>query len=438
MKKSKNQLSILLFAIVACVILTYYVGFIRGREIVYTHFFYIPIILAGMWYQRKAIFTALFLSIVYILLTHLSPRPVSINTFTRCFILITVAYIIGLISDKRAKGESQLRETRDYMEKLINLANAPIIVWDPLFSITRFNQAFEHLSGYTANEVIGKELSMLFPESSRDESMNKIQHTMKNTNWECEEIPILHKKGDINVALWNSANIYEKDGATLLSTISQGTDITERKRAEQKLKELNHAIEQSSEGIATADLDGKFIFINKRWADMHGYQTDDLIGQPLSILDSPEDKKNFPKVWKEIKKKGFLRGELKRVRKDGSSFPAIMTSSMVKDDKDRPIAIIGTCQDITERRQAEAELRKHRNHLEKLVEERTSKLTTVNEQLQREITERRQAEEELKKRLDQLEVYYKATVGREGRIIELKHEVNELLFKLGKEKRYGV
>ncbi|MFA5817433.1 MAG: PAS domain-containing protein, partial [Bacteroidales bacterium] len=45
-------------------------------------------------------------------------------------------------------------------------ANAPIIVWNPEFRITRFNHAFEHLTGYPAQEVIGKELRMLFPEGS--------------------------------------------------------------------------------------------------------------------------------------------------------------------------------------------------------------------------------------------------------------------------------
>jgi len=53
------------------------------------------------------------------------------------------------------------------------------------------------------------------------------------------------------------------------------------------------------------------------------------------------------------------------------------------------------------------------------------------------ITDRKRAEEELKKRLDQLEVYYKATMGREGRIIELKQEVNALLEELDRERKYG-
>ncbi|MCK4701551.1 MAG: PAS domain S-box protein, partial [Bacteroidales bacterium] len=70
------------------------------------------------------------------------------------------------------KAEQELRETSEYLENLINYANAPIIVWDPAFRITRFNHAFEHLTGYKSGDVMGKELSILFPDTSRKESMD--------------------------------------------------------------------------------------------------------------------------------------------------------------------------------------------------------------------------------------------------------------------------
>ncbi|MBU0651741.1 MAG: HAMP domain-containing protein [Proteobacteria bacterium] len=65
------------------------------------------------------------------------------------------------------------------------------------------------------------------------------------------------------------------------------------------------------------------------------------------------------------------------------------------------------------------------------------KLIAAVETLQ-DITERKQAEEELKKRLEELEIFYDATIGREGRIIELKQDVDKLLGQLGKEKKYDV
>jgi PAS domain S-box-containing protein len=136
---------------------------------------------------------------------------------------------------ERKKAEDALSETRNYLENLFNHANAPIIVWDPSFKITRFNHAFEHLTGQIAEEIIGQRLEILFPESSRDSSLSKIERTLVGEYWESVEVPILHKEGDVRIVLWNSANIYANDGKTLIATMAQGTDITERKNAEEDL-----------------------------------------------------------------------------------------------------------------------------------------------------------------------------------------------------------
>ena len=63
---------------------------------------------------------------------------------------------------QRMQAEEAFRETNAYLENLINYANAPIIVWDPDYRIVRFNHAFERLTGYVAEEVIGKSLEILF------------------------------------------------------------------------------------------------------------------------------------------------------------------------------------------------------------------------------------------------------------------------------------
>jgi len=78
---------------------------------------------------------------------------------------------------------------------------------------------------------------MLFPEASRKESLSKIARTLSGEYWELVEIPILRKDGDIWLALWNSANISASDGKTLIATIAQGTDITGRKQAEERIRE---------------------------------------------------------------------------------------------------------------------------------------------------------------------------------------------------------
>lgn len=132
----------------------------------------------------------------------------------------------------------ELRETRDYVDNLINYANAPIIVWNPNYEITRFNHAFERLTGRTADEVIGEKLGILFPDESHDESMKHIHKATSGVRWEVVEIPIKHKDGTVYILLWNSATIYAEDGKTVIATIAQGQDITERKKAEQMKDEF--------------------------------------------------------------------------------------------------------------------------------------------------------------------------------------------------------
>lgn len=157
------------------------------------------------------------------------------------------AYIVSDITERK-RAEEALRETRHYLDNLINYANAPIIVWSPDLRITRFNAAFEHLSGYAADEVLGRELVVLFPEESREESLEKIQRTITE-QWQSVEIPILRPDGGIRIALWNSANIYDKDRTTLLATIAQGQDITERIAAEEALRINAENLQRSNEDL---------------------------------------------------------------------------------------------------------------------------------------------------------------------------------------------
>ncbi len=143
-------------------------------------------------------------------------------------------------------SDENLRQTRNYLDNLINFANAPFIVWNPQFKIIRLNRAFEDLTGYNSNELLGQNLEMLFPDSSKKESFLLIEKTLGGEHLESKEIPVLTKQNDTRIILWNSAPIYDKDGKTLISTIAQGQNITELKKAEEtlraseaKLKEIN-------------------------------------------------------------------------------------------------------------------------------------------------------------------------------------------------------
>ncbi len=148
------------------------------------------------------------------------------------------------ITEKK-NAEARLRETNEYLRNLIEYANAPIIVWDPAFRITRFNHAFENLTGRSEQEVLGQPLSILFPESSRGTSLDLIRQTLAGERWEIVEIPIQHISREVRIVLWNSANIVDPQG-TIIATIAQGQDITDRKQNEVQREMLIKELEQKN------------------------------------------------------------------------------------------------------------------------------------------------------------------------------------------------
>lgn len=286
------------------------------------------------------------------------------------FVNHKVSRAYGNIMDitERKKTEEELRATRDYLEHLFNYANAPIIVWDHLLRITRFNRAFEHLAGYAADEVIGKELHILFPEESKEESLDKISRTSIGEFWESVEIPILRKKGDIRIALWNSANIYDNDGKTLLATIAQGQDITERKRAEEGMAdEANRRrilMEQSRDGIVILDQNGKVYEANRQFAAMLGYSLEEV--KHLQVWDW-EDQWTPQQLLEMIRSVDATGDhfETRHYRKDGSLYDVeISTNGAVLGGQKLVFCV---CRDISERKSAERALRQSEERLRVLM-----------------------------------------------------------------------
>jgi PAS domain S-box-containing protein len=147
---------------------------------------------------------------------------------------------------ERKKAEEALRQTKEYLDNLLNYANAPVIVWDNENKISLFNNAFEALTGYKKESVLGRNIAVLFPPLQKEEILQTIEKATKGEKWQSVEVPILCKGKETRIALWNSANITDKDG-NIVATIAQGQDITERKNMEKWLKEYSEHLEEKVE-----------------------------------------------------------------------------------------------------------------------------------------------------------------------------------------------
>jgi PAS domain S-box-containing protein len=150
-------------------------------------------------------------------------------------LFIHLMHIIQQVVGRR-KADDQVRETNTYLTNLITHAPNPIVTWDINSKITRFNRAFEDLTGFSETDVLGHDFDILFPEESRAQSLDLVCRALFGEKWSAVEIPVRTVHGETRTVIWNSANIYAADEKTPVATIAQGTDITERKKAETRLQ----------------------------------------------------------------------------------------------------------------------------------------------------------------------------------------------------------
>jgi PAS domain S-box-containing protein len=321
---------------------------------------------------------------------------------------------------EQKRVDKALCETRNYLDNLIQHANAPIIVWDPQLKITRVNHAFEHLTGYYAAEVIGGELRLLFPASSRTDSLQKIAATLSGEHWDSVEIPILRQDSGVRVVLWNSANIYAEDSQTLLATIAQGQDITERIQVEDALREsekrYSDLFHNNHEVMFLIDPDdGKIVEANPAACSFYGYDRQELTLKKITdfntmppapntvpaVLNKLSSAEDFPNMqqgqWKQQQSILFQHRLANGENRDVEVFSSQITV------KGRSLLYL-IIHDITERQQIEHALQKLYNELEIKVQKRTGELTKANYTLQKEIIERKQAEGDLAAESERLNV----------------------------------
>ena len=284
---------------------------------------------------------------------------------------------------ERKQAEEALQNTRDYLENLINYANAPIIVWDPESKITRFNHAFEHLAGYTAGEVIGKELKMLLPEASRNESLTKIARALSGEHWESLEIPILCKDGDVRVVLCNSANIYAQDGRTLLATIAQGQDITERKRAEETLRESENKyrtlLESLPQKIFLKDRNSVYVSCNENYAWGLKIRPDEIAGKTDYDFFPKELAEKYRADDKSVMESGKTEDIEESYIQDGREVIVHTVKTPVKHEQGNIIGLLGIFWDITERKRMEETLRQSEERYRTLFESKLDGVCVIDE-----------------------------------------------------------
>ncbi|MBN1827197.1 MAG: PAS domain S-box protein [Candidatus Eisenbacteria bacterium] len=181
-------------------------------------------------------------------------------------------------------------------------------------------------------------------------------------------------------------------------------DITERKKAEAEMRRLQMLAERSNFGIAEADLDGYLTYVNPYMAAVHGYRSEDLVGRHLRVFHCEDQHAEVDRLLEVLRETGaFESTEVLHCKKDGACFPMLMNGAALPDEQGCAFRLATTAIDIRDRKEAEEDLRRHRDRLEKIVHERTTSLRDTNRRLQQEIGVRKDAQERIRRLNERLE-----------------------------------
>jgi PAS domain S-box-containing protein len=203
------------------------------------------------------------------------------------------------------------------------------------------------------------------------------------------------------VTYYNSPHVFtHEEIAVALNIGGQLALGIERKRAETGLREseerLRAIVEQATAGMARSDLSGRLLFVNQKFCEMLGYEESELIGKHIHEFTYRADGKKAADLFDRLVKQAkSYETEKRYVREDGSTVWASVSASPIRDVQGKVKSAVIVVVDITSRKKAEAALRRSRELLEELVQQRTNALHAANVELQNEINLRKGLEEQI-------------------------------------------
>jgi PAS domain S-box-containing protein len=177
------------------------------------------------------------------------------------------------------------------------------------------------------------------------------------------------------VTLWeNTANPIRDAGGRIVSCLEIARNITERKQAEEALREsrekFQKMFESVTDGISVVDFNGVIIEANQRAVEMHGFTSkDELLGRNALEMVAPRDRERIAANMRKAIKGGVIRGvEYTLLRANGTEFPAELSTSVLRDASGNPVGHITLVRDITERKQMGEALRESEERSRSIVE----------------------------------------------------------------------
>ncbi|MFH2140454.1 MAG: PAS domain S-box protein [Pseudomonadota bacterium] len=318
--------------------------------------------------------------------------------------------------------EAQLRNERDFAENLLNTAPAIVLVLDTQGRIERINPYMEALSGYTQAEVKGKDWFTTFlPKAIQEQTRTLFLRAINDIQTHGNRDTIVTRSGQERLIEWYDKTLKDAEG-NALGLLAIGQDVTERNKAEQALVKSEQRLSEAQRIARLGNWHLDLASNRLEWSDeiFHIFEIDkEAFGATYeSFLEGvhPDDRARVDKAYSDsVKNRQPYSISHRLLMADGRVKYVDERSETFYDEDGKPLYSVGTIQDNTELRLAEAQLSELNRDLEKRVEERTAELNATNQRL---------------------ESFNELMADREMRVIEIKMEMNRLCRELGREPPY--
>lgn len=266
-----------------------------------------------------------------------------------------------------------------------------IVITDPRQlsnPIIYINAAFEQLTGYQADEILGHNWSILHGPETDPLRIEEINLAVTQEN-QCQVSLILYRKD--STPWWCEFSVFpvREDTSGAISHFVQVLhDVSGRKQAEEALRESERkyrtVVDNLREVIFQTDLAGNWVFLNPAWTEITGFTLEETLGSNFLNYVHPADRQRNAEMFQPLfdREKDFTHHEVRYLTRNSGSRWVEVYAQLLVDSDDNVLGVSGTLNDITERKLAEDALQSANLQLQKRVEElnrRTSEIRLLSE-----------------------------------------------------------
>ncbi|MEW6303221.1 MAG: PAS domain S-box protein [Verrucomicrobiota bacterium] len=233
------------------------------------------------------------------------------------------------------------------VSSVVEQAADTVLISDRAGRIEYVNPAFEKLTGYSRDEVIGKTPRLLKSGVHDAEFYRELWTTILGGQTFQKEFVNRKKSGEFYYQEGAIRPIVDKHGA-ITHFVSTGRDITGRKQAEARIREQADLLDKAQDAISVRDLENRIIFWNSGAERLYGYSKTEACGQSALTLLRPEPPGRLEEIRKAVLETGEWKGELKHRTKAGAEIIVASRWTLVCDDHGQPKAFLVINTDVTE------------------------------------------------------------------------------------------